>query len=98
MRIYFCAYFFMSFQSAGQYTFVALGQAKKAVFFSLLRKVILVVPLMYLLPGLTGLGAYGVFAAEPISDMVGGLICYTTMLLTVWRQLRQPDRLDGGQA
>ncbi len=93
MRIYFGAYVMMSFQMIGQNTFVALGKARYAVFFSLLRKVILVLPLMLLLPRLWGLGAYGVFAAEPVSDIVGGLTCYLTMLCTVWREMREPDEV-----
>ena len=92
LRIYFAAFVFMNFQMIGQNTFVALGKARHAVFFSLLRKVILVIPLMMLLPNLWDLGAYGVFAAEPVSNVVGGVACYATMLLVVWRELRQPDR------
>jgi len=91
LRIYFAAYFMMSFQCIGQNTFVALGRAKKAVFFSLLRKVLLVLPLMFLLPRLWNWGALGVFAAEPISDVVGGALCYVTMLCTVGREMRRPD-------
>ena len=91
MRIYYAAYVMMSFQMIGQNVFVALGRAKSAVFFSLLRKVGLVVPLMLLLPRLWGLGAYGVFAAEPISDAIGGAACFTTMMCTVWKEMRQPD-------
>ena len=89
MRIYYGAYVFMSFQMVGQNTFVALGKAKQAVFFSLLRKVILVLPLMLVLPNLWGLGAYGVFFTEPVSDMVGGLACFLTMMLTVWPAMKQ---------
>ncbi len=91
MRIYYAAYVMMSFQMIGQNTFVALGRARMAVFFSLLRKAALVVPMMLLLPRLWGLGAYGVFASEPVSDAVGGIACYTTMMLTVWREMKQPD-------
>lgn len=93
MRIYFAAFVMMGFQNIGQNTFVALGKAREAVFFSLFRKVILVVPLMFLLPRLWGLGAYGVFAAEPVSDVVGGLASYCTMMFTVGRAMKQPDRL-----
>ncbi len=92
MRIYYAAYVMMGFQMIGQNTFVAMGRAKHAVFFSLLRKVILVVPLMLLLPRLWNLGVYGIFAAEPISDAVGGLAAYTTMMCTVWREMKQPDK------
>lgn len=91
MRIYYGAYVFMGLQMVGQNVFVALGRAKKAVFFSLFRKVVLVLPLMAALPRLWNLGVYGVFAAEPVSDIVGGVACYTTMLLTVWREMKHPD-------
>ena len=95
MRTYYAAYVMMSFQMIGQNTFVALGRAKNAVFFSLFRKVILVTPLMLILPRLWGLGAYGVFAAEPVSDLVGGAACYITMMCTVWREMKRPDAPDG---
>ena len=91
MRIYYAAYLMMSFQFIGQNTFVALGRAKNAVFFSLLRKVALVIPLMLLLPQIWGLGTYGVFAAEPVSDVIGGAACFITMMRTVWRDMKQPD-------
>ncbi|MDO4313471.1 MAG: MATE family efflux transporter [Eubacteriales bacterium] len=91
MRIYFFGIFMMSLQFAGQSTFVALGRSKQAVFFSLFRKVIIVIPLMLLLPAIGGLGTTGVFLAEPISNFVGGIACFTTMILTVWRKLgREP--------
>lgn len=92
LRIYYATFVFMNFQMIGQNTFVALGKARHAVFFSLLRKVILVIPLMLLLPNMWGMGAYGVFASEPVSNVIGGVACYTTMLVVVWRELKQPDR------
>ena len=91
MRVYYAAFVMMGFQMTGQNTFVAMGRAKFAVFFSLLRKVILVVPLMLILPRLWNLGAYGIFAAEPISDVIGGLAAYTTMMCTVWREMKRPN-------
>ena len=97
MRVYYAAYVMMSFQMIGQNTFVALGRAKNAVFFSLFRKVILVTPLLLLLPRLWGLGAYGVFAAEPVSDVIGGAACFITMMCTVWRDMKRPDEPDALQ-
>ena len=52
-------------------------------------KVIIVVPLTILLPMIHGLGTAGVFIAEPVSNFVGGLACFTTMLLTVWPTLKE---------
>ena len=66
MRVYFCGIFMMALQFAGQSVFVALGKAKQAVFFSIFRKVIIVIPLTLILPNLFGLGTDGVFLAEPI--------------------------------
>ena len=43
----------------------------------------IVVPLTYILPYLFNMGTDGVFAAEPISNVVGGTACFVTMLLTV---------------
>lgn len=85
LHIFFFGFFFMAFQSVGQSTFVGLGKSKQATFFSLFRKVIIVVPLTIILPQIGGLGVAGVFLAEPISNLIGGLCCYCTMLWTVRR-------------
>ena len=53
----------------------------------LLRKIVLVVPLMLLLPGVFGLGADGVYWSEPIRDLLGGGAAFTTLMLTVYRPL-----------
>lgn len=87
MNLYFFGFFFMSLQFAGQTTFQALGKAKSAVFFSLFRKALIVVPLTLLLPMLWGLGIKGVFLAEPISNALGGAACFLTMWMTVYRKL-----------
>ena len=87
VRIYFCGFVFMSLQFVAQNAFRSLGKAKEAVFFSLFRKIILVVPLMLLLPGLFGLGADGVYWSEPVSDLLGGGAAFTTLMLTVYRPL-----------
>ena len=86
LRIYFFGFVFMAFQFAGQSTFQALGDARHAITFSLLRKVVIVVPLTLILP-MIGLGVNGVFLAEPISNAIGGMACYITMRMTVYRKL-----------
>jgi putative MATE family efflux protein len=87
-RIYFGAFPFMALQVTGQHTFVALNHPKHALFFSTLRKLILVAPLTLLLPGL-GLGVEGVFWAEFISQVVGASACFTTMYFVIWRRMRR---------
>ncbi|MBR6950403.1 MAG: MATE family efflux transporter [Oscillospiraceae bacterium] len=91
-RLYFAAIFAMCFQLTGQTVSHALGKAGTAIFFSLLRKVILVTPLIFILPHVFGLGADGVLLSEPISNIVGGSACWLTMYCTVYRPLRtRPD-------
>lgn len=88
LNIYFFGFVFMAFQLAGQTTFQAVGDAKHAITFSLLRKAIIVAPLTVLLPRL-GFGVQGVFLAEPISNVIGGLACYITMRMTVYREINE---------
>ena len=90
LRIYFFGFIFMAFQTSGQQTFVALGKAKQAIFFSLFRKVVIVVPLTIILPRFFGIN--GVMLAEPISNVVGGLAAYITMRHIVMPELKELDR------
>jgi ferredoxin len=87
LHTYFFAFVFMALQYTGQTTFKALGKKRHAIFFSLFRKVVIVVQLTILLPRLFGLGTTGVFMAEPISNVIGGTACFVTMLLTVMPEL-----------
>ena len=89
LRIYYFGFFFMSLQFAGQSVFVALGKARQAVFFSIFRKVVIVIPLILLLPVLMGNGTAGIFMAEPVSNLVGGGACFLTMLVTLWPELSE---------
>lgn len=89
VRLYYCMYLFMSLQMVAQSTFTALGRAKNAIFFSLFRKAIVNAPLTVILPMCWGLGTTGVFAAEAVSQLLGGLACFTTMYVLVYRPLRQ---------
>lgn len=50
-RVFFCMNFIMSLQMSAQNTFVAMGEAKKATFFALYRKVLLLIPLILFCPG-----------------------------------------------
>jgi len=92
MKIYFFGFVFMSLQFGGQSTFTALGKAKQAVFFSLLRKAFIVFPLTLWLPTVHNLGVDGVFLAEPISNLLGGVACFATMLATIFPMLNRAER------
>ena len=88
LKIYFFGFVFMALQFAGQSSFQALGVAGHAIFFSLLRKAFIVVPLTLILPA-AGYGVTGVFLAEPVSNVIGGLASYITMRLTAYRKLEK---------
>ena len=89
MKLYFGAFIFMLLQYVGQTIFKALNKKKFAIFFSILRKVIIVVPLTYILPYALNMGPNGVFMAEPVSNVVGGSLCFIVMLITVLPELKR---------
>ena len=92
LKLYFAAFIFMDLQYIGQTVFKSLNKKKHAIFFSLLRKVFIVVPLTYLLPYAFGMGTDGVFAAEPVSNVIGGSLCFITMLFTVLPELKRMEK------
>ena len=94
LRFYFAAFVFQSLQYGGQSVFKSLGMNKKAIFFSLFRKVVLVVPLTMLLPYIVNPSVNGVYLAEPISNIIGGMAAFTTMILTVYIPCRRKVARD----
>ena len=89
LKLYFAAFIFMDLQYIGQTTFKSLNKKKQAIFFSLLRKVFIVVPLTYFLPYGLHMGTNGVFMAEPVSNVIGGSLCFITMLVTILPELKR---------
>ena len=90
---YFAAFIFMDLQYMGQTVFKSLNKKKQAIFFSLLRKVFIVVPLTYLMPYALHMGTDGVFLAEPVSNVIGGTLCFATMLITVLPELKRMEKV-----
>ena len=91
LRQYFAAFIFMDLQYMGQTVFKSLNKKKQAIFFSILRKVVIVVPLTYFMPYALHMGTDGVFLAEPVSNVIGGSICFITMLCTVLPELKRME-------
>ena len=89
LNLYFAAFVFMDLQYIGQMVFKSLNKKKQAIFFSILRKVVIVVPLTYFLPYGLSMGTDGVFLAEPVSNVLGGGLCFLTMLATVLPELKR---------
>lgn len=92
LKQYFAAFIFMDLQYIGQTVFKSLNKKKQAIFFSLLRKVFIVVPLTYLMPYAMHMGTDGVFLAEPVSNVIGGSLCFITMLCTVLPELKRMEK------
>ena len=91
LKTYFAAFIFMDLQYIGQTVFKSLNKKKQAIFFSLLRKVVIVVPLTYLFPYVFHMGTHGVFLAEPVSNVIGGGLCFVTMLATILPELKRME-------
>ena len=78
MRIYMAGIFAMGFQIACQQSFMALGQAKVSLLLACLRKIILLIPLIFILPHVVSDPVFGVFLAEPVSDILAATITTIT--------------------
>ena len=75
LRVYLAMLFIYGVQVACQYSFVALDQAKKAIFLTIWRKIILLIPLIFILPRILSGSVMGVYLAEPIADTIA--VCTT---------------------
>ena len=78
MRIYMAGIFSTGVQIACQQSFMALGQAKVSLLLACLRKIILLIPLIFILPHLLPNPVFGVFLAEPVSDILAATITTIT--------------------
>ena len=72
--------FAMGFQLCCQQSFMALGQAKVSLFLAVLRKLILLIPLIFLLPMLMENKVFAVFLAEPVSDILAATVTTSVFL------------------
>jgi len=70
IRIFLACGFSVGFQLSCQQAFMALGQAKISLFMACLRKIILLIPLIFILPNFFENKAFAVFLAEPVSDII----------------------------
>ena len=89
MRIYMAGFFAIGFQIACQQSFMALGQAKVCLLLACLRKLILLIPLIFILPHILPDPVFAVFLAEPVSDILAATITVITFLTRFNRILEQ---------
>lgn len=78
IRIYMAGIFSVGFQLACQQSFMALGQAAISLVMAFLRKLILLIPLIFILPNFFADKVFGVFVAEPVSDIIAATITTIT--------------------
>ena len=83
IRIFFGGIIIFGAQIACQQTFLALGQAKISLVMALLRKIVLLVPLIFILPSIVSESnkLAAVLAAEPISDIIAALTTITVFFI-----------------
>ncbi len=86
-RVYLGTAFVTAAQNSCQQTFVALGQAKVSVFLALLRKIILLIPLIFILPYFFENKVFAVLLAEPISDFIAATVTSITFAVQINRIL-----------
>ena len=80
LRVYMAVSGIFGIQIACQHTFIALGNAKTSLFLAILRKILLLIPLIYLLPCFFEDKAFAVFLAEPVADVLA--VCTTAYLFS----------------
>ena len=81
MRIYMAGIFALGFQLSCQQSFMALGQAKISLLLACLRKLLLLIPLIFILPLFLSDKVFAVFLAEPVSDIIAAAVT-TAMFLS----------------
>ena len=91
LRTYLCLLCIYGIQVACQYSFVALDQAKTAIFLTIWRKIILLIPLIFILPKVVSDPTIGVFLAEPMADFVA--VCTTGTLFYRYYRMKLVDKI-----
>ncbi len=78
LRIFIPVSFLMSMQTCCQQTFLALGQARVSILLALLRKMVLLIPLIYIMPIFFEDKVFAVFLAEPVADFMAVTVTMLT--------------------
>ena len=91
LRIYMAATGVFGIQLAVQQVFMALGQAKISLFIACLRKIILLIPLIYILPHFFADKVFAVFLAEPVSDFISVTVAATLFFLNIKKILKEGE-------
>lgn len=93
MRIYMAGIFSTGVQISCQQTFMALGQAKISLLMACLRKLVLLIPLIFILPQILSNQVFGVFVAEPVSDILAASVTAFMLFSRLNRILEQGSKV-----
>lgn len=91
IRVFLAGCFSVGFQLSCQQAFVALGQAKTSLIMACLRKLILLIPLIFILPLFFENQAFAVFLAEPVSDILSAVVT-TEVFARFFRKLMKEGK------
>ena len=92
MKVYTAGTILFGAQIAFQQSFVALGQATVSIFLACFRKLILLIPLIYILPNFFEDKVFAIFLAEPIADITAAIVTTLTFLFMYKKIVRKVDR------
>lgn len=93
MRIYCGAMFFLGIQISCQMTFVSIGNAPCSIIVAVLRKFVLLIPMIYILPHFIADQTSAVYMAEPIADLIAvtfTVVMFTTQFRKALKKLDAP--------
>ena len=91
LRIYMAGIFSLGFQVSCQQSFMALGQAKVSLLLACLRKIVLLIPLIFILPNFFDNKVFAVFLAEPVSDIIAATVT-TITFFTLFNSILKKDK------
>lgn len=94
LRIYMGAIFIMGFQFACQQTFLALGNAKTSLFLAILRKIVLLIPMIFILPYFFTDKVFAVFLAEPVADTIAVVTTVILFVIQFKKALKEMEEED----
>nr|MBQ8244773.1 MATE family efflux transporter [Oscillospiraceae bacterium] len=89
IKVFLALGFSVGFQISCQQAFMALGQAKISLVMALLRKVFLLIPLIFILPNFFADKAFAVFLAEPVSDIIAAAVTTFMFFRFFFRMLKE---------
>lgn len=92
IRVYFAMTLFLGIQITCQQTFIALSNAKTSAFLALLRKVILLIPLIFILPIFIENRVFAVFLAEPVADAIAAAVTATTFFISFKKIIKNKEK------